>query len=133
MITITMELIDGKAVITNSDKVKRIDDHDELLKFLEEQVDSLRAYLGVEEVNSQQPRLDERQKKIIPKFAHEFIQEGIDSGSDYFTIIICADSFANAKPQEKFSKWLRGNSDLFIQALLNGYEVGGTVEEVAEG
>lgn len=103
-------------------------------------IETKRPDLGFEElqsildkVNNQHTQLDERQKKIIPKFAHEFIQEGIDSGADYFTIIICADSFANAKPQEKFSKWLRGNSDLFIQALLNGYEVEGTVEEVAEG
>lgn len=68
-------------------------------------------------------QLDEPQKKIIPKCAHKFIQEGIDSGSDYFTIIICADSFANAKPQDEFSKWLRKNSGLFIRALLNGYEI----------
>ena len=68
-------------------------------------------------------KLDEPQKKIIPKCAHKFIQEGIDSGSDYFTIIICADSFANAKPQDEFSKWLRKNSGLFIRALLNGYEI----------
>lgn len=68
-------------------------------------------------------QLDEPQKKIIPKCAHKFIQEGIDSGSDYFTIIICADSFANAKPQDEFSKWLRENSGLFIRSLLNGYEV----------
>ncbi|OTN92420.1 DUF1642 domain-containing protein [Enterococcus faecium] len=66
---------------------------------------------------------EESKKKTIPKFAHEFIQEGIDSGSDYFTIIICADSFANAKPQDEFSKWLRENSSLFIRSLLNGYEV----------
>ncbi|RBS30840.1 hypothetical protein EB14_02284 [Enterococcus faecium] len=68
-------------------------------------------------------KLDESHKKIIPKCAHKFIQEGIDSGSDYFTIIICADSFANAKPQDEFSKWLRENSGLFIRSLLNGYEV----------
>ncbi|MDY4307204.1 DUF1642 domain-containing protein [Enterococcus mundtii] len=68
-------------------------------------------------------KLDEPQKKIIPKCAHKFIQEGIDSGSDYFTIIICANSFANAKPQDEFSKWLRQNSGLFIRSLLNGYEV----------
>ncbi len=68
-------------------------------------------------------QLDESHKKIIPKCAHKFIQEGIDSGSDYFTIIICADSFANAKPQDEFSKWLRENSGLFIRSLLNGYEV----------
>lgn len=68
-------------------------------------------------------KLDEPQKKIIPKCAHKFIQEGIDSGEDYFTIIICADSFANAKPQDEFSKWLRANSGLFIRSLLNGYEV----------
>ncbi|EME3547195.1 DUF1642 domain-containing protein [Enterococcus faecium] len=68
-------------------------------------------------------QLDESQKKIIPKYAHKFIQEGIDSGEDYFTIIICADSFANAKPQDEFSKWLRENSGLFIRALLNGYEI----------
>ena len=68
-------------------------------------------------------QLDESHKKIIPKCAHKFIQEGIDSGSDYFTIIICADSFANAKPQDEFSKWLRENSGLFIRLLLNGYEV----------
>ena len=68
-------------------------------------------------------QLDESQKKLIPKCAHKFIQEGIDSGSDYFTIIICADSFANAKPQDEFSKWLRENSGLFIRSLLNGYEV----------
>ena len=68
-------------------------------------------------------QLDEPQKEIIPKRAHKFIQEGIDSGSGYFTIIICADSFANAKPQDEFSKWLRKNSGLFIRALLNGYEI----------
>lgn len=68
-------------------------------------------------------QLDESQKKIIPKCAHKFIQEGIDSGGGYFTIIICADSFANAKPQDEFSKWLRENSGLFIRALLNGYEI----------
>ena len=68
-------------------------------------------------------QLDESQKKIIPKYAHKFIQEGIDSGAGYFTIIICADSFANAKPQDQFSKWLRENSGLFIRALLNGYEI----------
>ncbi|ENZ5663441.1 hypothetical protein ACGWY0_002735 [Enterococcus hirae] len=66
---------------------------------------------------------EESQKLTIPKCAHKFIQEGIDSGSDYFTIIICADSFANAKPQDEFSKWLRKNSGLFIRSLLNGYEV----------
>ncbi|EPI26576.1 DUF1642 domain-containing protein, partial [Enterococcus faecium] len=68
-------------------------------------------------------QLDEPQKKIIPKCAHKFIQEGMDSGEDNFTIIICADSFANAKPQDEFSKWLRENSGLFIRALLNGYEI----------
>ncbi|EOB3407699.1 hypothetical protein ACIJDF_002796 [Enterococcus hirae] len=68
-------------------------------------------------------QLDESHKKIIPKCAHKFIQEGIDSWADYFTIIICADSFANAKPQDEFSKWLRKNSGLFIRLLLNGYEV----------
>lgn len=66
---------------------------------------------------------EESQKLTIPKCAHKFIQEGIDSGSDYFTIIICADSFANVNPQDEFSKWLRENSSLFIRSLLNGYEV----------
>ncbi|EPI24071.1 hypothetical protein D352_00909 [Enterococcus faecium LA4B-2] len=66
---------------------------------------------------------EESENRIIPTCAHKFIQGGIDSGSDYFTIIICADSFANAKPQDEFSKWLRENSGLFIRSLLNGYEV----------
>lgn len=76
-----------------------------------------------EEILEDLKQLDESQKKIIPKCAHKFIQEGIDSGADYFTIIICADSFANAKPQDEFSKWLRANSGLFIRALLNDYEI----------
>ncbi|QED60874.1 DUF1642 domain-containing protein [Enterococcus durans] len=68
-------------------------------------------------------QLDESQKKIIPKCAHEFILEGTGLGLSYFEIITSAESFANAKPQDEFSKWLRENSGLFIRSLLNGYEV----------
>lgn len=68
-------------------------------------------------------KLDEPQKKVIPKCAHEFILEGTDLGLSYFEIITSAESFANAKPQDEFSKWLRKNSGLFIRSLLNGYEV----------
>ncbi|EMF0422024.1 DUF1642 domain-containing protein [Enterococcus hirae] len=68
-------------------------------------------------------QLDEPQKKVIPKCAHEFILEGTDLGLSYFEIITSAESFANAKPQDEFSKWLRKNSGLFIRSLLNGYEV----------
>lgn len=68
-------------------------------------------------------QLDESQKKIIPKCAHEFILEGTGLGLSYFEIITSAESFANAKPQDEFSKWLRKNSGLFIRSLLNGYEV----------
>ncbi|MEC3942725.1 DUF1642 domain-containing protein [Enterococcus mundtii] len=68
-------------------------------------------------------RLDESQKKIILKCAHEFILEGTGLGLSYFEIITSAESFANAKPQDEFAKWLRKNSGLFIKALINGYEV----------
>lgn len=68
-------------------------------------------------------RLDEPQRETIPKCAHEFILEGTGLGLSYFEIITSAESFANAKPQDEFSKWLRKNSGLFIRSLLNGYEV----------
>ncbi|NJE65244.1 DUF1642 domain-containing protein [Enterococcus durans] len=68
-------------------------------------------------------QLDEPQRETIPKCAHEFILEGTGLGLSYFEIITSAESFANAKPQDEFSKWLRKNSGLFIRSLLNGYEV----------
>ena len=114
------------ALNTNSVTIEQTDENDEfkcnshVSDFNKGKIEGLsEAKKLLEEVK----QLDESQKKLIPKCAHKFIQEGIDSGSDYFTIIICADSFANAKPQDEFSKWLRENSGLFIRSLLNGYEV----------
>ncbi|QED60902.1 DUF1642 domain-containing protein [Enterococcus durans] len=68
-------------------------------------------------------QLDEPQRETIPKCTHEFILEGTGLGLSYFEIITSAESFANAKPQDEFSKWLRKNSGLFIRSLLDGYEV----------
>lgn len=83
----------------------------------------LRNIIMVPDVLDLVKQLDEPQKKVIPKCAHEFILEGTDLGLSYFEIITSAESFANAKPQDEFSKWLRKNSGLFIRSLLNGYEV----------
>lgn len=80
-------------------------------------------YAGLEYALELIKQLDEPQKKVIPKCAHEFILEGTDLGLSYFEIITSAESFANAKPQDEFSKWLRENSGLFIRSLLNGYKV----------
>lgn len=114
------------ALNTNSVTIEQTDGNDEfkcnshVSDFYKGKIEGLsEAKKLLEEVK----KLDEPQKKVIPKCAHEFILEGTDLGLSYFEIITSAESFANAKPQDEFSKWLRKNSGLFIRSLLNDYEV----------
>lgn len=114
------------ALNTNSVTIEQADENDEfkcnshISDFYKGKIEGLsEAKKLLEEVK----KLDEPQKKVIPKCAHEFILEGTDLGLSYFEIITSAESFANVKPQDEFSKWLRKNSGLFIRSLLNGYEV----------
>lgn len=114
------------ALKTNSVTIEQTDGNDEfkcnshVSDFNKGKIEGLsEAKKLLEEVK----QLDEPQRETIPKCAHEFILEGTGLGLSYFEIITSAESFANAKPQDEFSKWLRENSGLFIRSLLNGYEV----------
>ncbi|MGM0107933.1 DUF1642 domain-containing protein [Enterococcus sp. AZ172] len=114
------------ALNTNSVTIEQTDENDEfkcnshVSDFNKGKIEGLsEAKKLLEEVK----QLDEPQRETIPKCAHEFILEGTGLGLSYFEIITSAESFANAKPQDEFSKWLRKNSGLFIRSLLDGYEV----------
>lgn len=114
------------ALNTNSVTIEQTDENDEfkcnshVSDFNKGKIEGLsEAKKLLEEVK----QLDEPQRETIPKCTHEFILEGTGLGLSYFEIITSAESFANAKPQDEFSKWLRKNSGLFIRSLLDGYEV----------
>lgn len=99
----------------------------EELECLEVSTDSLDYLKGADYANERAinlaKQLDEPKKAVLPKFADEFIKEGLSMGSDKVDIIGSAVSFSSAMPTAEFSMWFKTNGDLLIDALANGYEV----------
>ncbi|MCH4175915.1 MAG: DUF1642 domain-containing protein [Streptococcaceae bacterium] len=62
-------------------------------------------------------------KPVVPTCTDKFIKGGRALGASNLEIIANAFRFVDKKPDNDFSKYLKKNSDEFINAVVNGYEV----------
>lgn len=68
-------------------------------------------------------QIEEPKKVKIPQRAAEIIKEGLETGASKLEIISNAIAFASVISDNEFSKWFDNHEDIFIEAVVNDYEV----------
>lgn len=80
-------------------------------------------YVKISKVRELIKCVNEPQKVKVPERAAGMIREGHGLGASKLEIITNAISFASVCKNDEFTLWFDKNKDVFVEAVVNGYEV----------
>lgn len=99
----------------------------EIIDYLKRQIEwsgnHIYSLVNRAELISMIEQLEEPKKVKIPQRAAEIIKEGLETGASKLEIISNAIAFASVISDNEFSKWFDNHEDIFIEAVVNDYEV----------